>query len=102
MAWAVPSRPSGKTDPVAFTALSVVAVALKKPSESVGAGARPVKGRNPGRPIRSGRPSPPLRSPESQHRSDEPPGAAHRPGPTTPPPHPLRASAERADADKGK
>jgi len=39
-----------------------------KPSEFVGAGARPVKGRSPGWPIRSGRPSPPLRSPESQHR----------------------------------
>jgi hypothetical protein len=57
-----------ETDPVAFTALSVVGLGSLKPSESVGAGARPVKGRSPGWPIRSGRPPPPLRSPESQHR----------------------------------
>ncbi len=60
-----------------------------KPSEFVGAGTRPVKGRVPARSIRSGRPVPPLRSPKGQHRSDElgrghsPPLTVH-PAPTPP------------------
>ena len=44
----VPWSPVLGTDPVGLTALSVVGWGSLKPSEFVGAGARPVKGRIPG------------------------------------------------------